>query len=286
MNRATSADQRTDIYSLGVIIIELFTRHADRRYLHDIPSEKFRQIADKCTVLNPNDRFQSCDEILRLLLGNGTSSNPMPPWLEAKIKDYASDGVITRNERAVLDKEIAKAGVDRDLAEAIISDEIDKAIARKRKEELDRRNRMANAATKLNDEGGKGGRKFFWILFWLILLACMFIGLFWLPARAQKKQAQQQQQISSLNEEKESLTDKVAIASQLDATSIRVSALNKRGKDAKKIADVKKFQISFSIARNVTAATGNRSIYVRILKPTNEVLTGGGTRLKNIKEFT
>ena len=173
MNRATSADQRTDIYSLGVIIIELFTRHADRRYLHDIPSEKFRQIADKCTMLNPNDRFQSCDEILRLLLGNGTSSNPMPPWLEAKIKDYASDGVITRNERAVLDKEIAKAGVDRDLAEAIISDEIDKAIARKRKEELDRRNRMANAATKLNDEGGKGGRKFFWILFWLILLAAL-----------------------------------------------------------------------------------------------------------------
>ena len=28
-------------------------------------------------------------------------------------------------------------------------------------------------------------------MFWLILLACMFIGLFWLPARAQKKQAQE-----------------------------------------------------------------------------------------------
>lgn len=28
-------------------------------------------------------------------------------------------------------------------------------------------------------------------MFWLILLACMFVGLFWLPARAQKKQAQQ-----------------------------------------------------------------------------------------------
>lgn len=92
-----------------------------------------------------------------------------------------------------------------------------------------------------------------------------------------QQQAAQQQQITSLAEEKASLSDKVEIASQLDATGIRVSALNKRGKDAKKTKDVKKFQISFSVARNVTAAAGNRSIYVRILKPTGEVLNGGGT---------
>ena len=170
MSRASSADQRTDIYSLGVIIIELFTRHADRRYLHDIPSEKFRKIADRCTMLNPNDRYQSCDEILRELLAGG-NGNPMPQWLEAKIKEYAADGVITRNERAVLDKEIAKAGVDRDLAEAIISDEIEKAISRRRKEELDRRNRMATA-TKLDDEGG-GGKKFAKILILLIIIAAL-----------------------------------------------------------------------------------------------------------------
>jgi len=92
-----------------------------------------------------------------------------------------------------------------------------------------------------------------------------------------QQQVQQQQQISSLSEEKESLSDKVAIASQLDATGLRISALNKRGKEAKKTKDVKKFQISFNISRNVTAAAGNRSIFVRILKPTGEVLNGGGT---------
>lgn len=171
MNRATDADQRSDIYALGIIIIEMFTRHPDRRYLNQMQSEKFRQVADKCTMLNPNDRYQSCDEILRVLLASG-NSNPMPPWLEAKIKEYAADGVITRNERAVLDKEIAKAGVDRDLAEAIISDEIEKAISRKRKEELDRRNRMSQTSTKLEDEGG-GGRKFVKILILLIVLAAV-----------------------------------------------------------------------------------------------------------------
>ena len=92
-----------------------------------------------------------------------------------------------------------------------------------------------------------------------------------------QQQVAQQQQITTLNEEKETLTDKVAIASQLDAFGIRINALNKKGKTAKKVADVKKFQISFSIARNVTATTGNRSIFVRILKPTNEVLGGGGS---------
>ncbi|MBR1800237.1 MAG: hypothetical protein IJ767_01895 [Bacteroidaceae bacterium] len=92
-----------------------------------------------------------------------------------------------------------------------------------------------------------------------------------------QQQAVQQQQISSLSEEKASLSDKVEIASQLDATAIRFTALNKRGKAASKTKDVRKFQVSFNIARNVTAAAGSRTIYVRILKPTNEVLDGGGT---------
>ncbi|MBP5770698.1 MAG: hypothetical protein J6W75_04985 [Bacteroidaceae bacterium] len=92
-----------------------------------------------------------------------------------------------------------------------------------------------------------------------------------------QQRQQQQQRITTLSEEKESLSDKVAIASQLDATGIYVKALNKRGKEAKKVADVKKFQIGFAISRNVTAAAGNRTVYVRILKPTAEVLDGGGT---------
>jgi hypothetical protein len=40
---------------------------------------------------------------------------------------------------------------------------------------------------------------------------------------------------------------------------------------------VKKFVIGFNIARNVTTATGIRSIYVRITTPTGDVLSKGGT---------
>lgn len=93
--------------------------------------------------------------------------------------------------------------------------------------------------------------------------------------KAQYNQAQSH--ISSLTTEKEHLSEKVAIASQLDAASITVIGQNKRGRKAKKIKDVKKFAISFVIIKNITAETGNRSLYVRITKPTNEVLTNGGT---------
>lgn len=92
-----------------------------------------------------------------------------------------------------------------------------------------------------------------------------------------QQQVVQQQQITNLSSEKASLTDKVEIASQLDATSVHISALNKRQKAAKKIADVKTIQVSFNIARNVTAAAGARTIYVRIVKPTGEAVDGGGT---------
>lgn len=93
--------------------------------------------------------------------------------------------------------------------------------------------------------------------------------------KAQYSEAQTH--ISSLQSEKASLSDKVAIASQLDATGISMTAKNKRGKNARKIKDAKQLVVNFTIAKNITATTGMKSIYVRILKPTNEVLTNGGT---------
>ncbi len=88
---------------------------------------------------------------------------------------------------------------------------------------------------------------------------------------------QQQQHITSLNTEREALTEKVNIAAQLDATGIHAQGNNKKGKATEKIKDVKKLVVSFSISRNVTAQAGNRSIYIRIMTPTGEVLTHGGS---------
>ena len=76
------------------------------------------------------------------------------------------------------------------------------------------------------------------------------------------------QQISSLAEEKKNLNKKVTLAAQLDATNINIFAANKRGKKAKKVKDVVKLKI-----KNITAETGERTLYVRITKPDNGVLS-------------
>lgn len=81
------------------------------------------------------------------------------------------------------------------------------------------------------------------------------------------------QQISSLSEEKKNLNEKVTLAAQLDATGIALEAQNKRGKKARKIKDAVKLKIDFTIAKNITAETGERTLYVRIAKPDNSVLT-------------
>ena len=81
------------------------------------------------------------------------------------------------------------------------------------------------------------------------------------------------QQISTLSKEKENLDKKVTLAAQLDVTNIRIEPRNKRGKVAKKVKDIVKLAISFTVVKNITAENGERTIYIRITKPDNDVLT-------------
>lgn len=84
-------------------------------------------------------------------------------------------------------------------------------------------------------------------------------------------------QIAGLSSEKASLSEKVAIAAQLDATGINMIVKKKNGKAVKRIKDCKSIEVSFRITRNVTATNGVRTFYVRITTPTGDVLGGGGT---------
>ena len=96
-------------------------------------------------------------------------------------------------------------------------------------------------------------------------------------SRVTQELEQRNQQVAGLSSEKASLSEKVAIAAQLDATNIQIQMLDKRGKAAKKLKDCKQIKVSFTITKNVTASNGNRTIYVRIQNPGGNVLGGGGT---------
>lgn len=88
-----------------------------------------------------------------------------------------------------------------------------------------------------------------------------------------KKYNAASQRINNLSEEKKNLTKTVTLAAQLDASNITVQASNKRGKAARKVKDVVKLKIGFNIVKNITATTGERTLYIRITKPDNDVLT-------------
>lgn len=97
-----------------------------------------------------------------------------------------------------------------------------------------------------------------------------------LASENKKVKAQYQEaarQIDNLSEEKETLNQKVTLAAQLDATNIQLLPKNKRGKKARKIKDAKSLAITFTIAKNITATTGEKTLYIRIAKPNNDILT-------------
>lgn len=79
--------------------------------------------------------------------------------------------------------------------------------------------------------------------------------------------------LSQVSQEREQLSEKVTLASKLDATGVSLKAINDRGREQKRISRSTKFMVSFLITKNITAQPGERTIYVRIMSPDGGVLT-------------
>ncbi len=87
----------------------------------------------------------------------------------------------------------------------------------------------------------------------------------------------QEKRIEGLSTEKASLSEKVAIAAQLDAIGINLSMLDKKNKSTTKIKRCKKLQLNFSLAKNVTTASGSKAVYARIVSPSGQLLGNAGS---------
>lgn len=94
-------------------------------------------------------------------------------------------------------------------------------------------------------------------------------------ARVNSALAESTRQNEALTSEKASLSEKVAIAAQLDATNITFMPLSKKGKEEKKVSKAKQLKVDFTVSRNVTAQSGMKTFYVRIITPTGSVLSAG-----------
>ena len=81
---------------------------------------------------------------------------------------------------------------------------------------------------------------------------------------------------NTITEHNASLTEQVAIAAQLNATNISISQLKKNGKKARRTKDITNIAVDFTISRNVTAESGNRTVYIRMMKPSRDLVAPSG----------
>lgn len=87
-----------------------------------------------------------------------------------------------------------------------------------------------------------------------------------------EKYMEASKRIDNLAEEKKALSEKVTLASQLDATAVRIALLKKNGKETENIKRAKQIEVNFTINKNITASTGEKIAYVRIMRPDQEPL--------------
>ena len=91
--------------------------------------------------------------------------------------------------------------------------------------------------------------------------------------RVKARYQEASKKITNLSEEKEALTQKVNLASQLDAIGISLKATKSNGSSESKLKRAKKLVVKFLIAKNITTNTGEKTVYVRIMVPDGNVLT-------------
>ena len=90
--------------------------------------------------------------------------------------------------------------------------------------------------------------------------------------RVRQQYQEQTKVVEQLTVDKQKAEEKVALASQLDAAAITVTPNNKRGKEEHKVKNVTQFVVNFTIVKNITVQTGEKTVYLRITKPDGEPL--------------
>ncbi|MFW6225033.1 MAG: coiled-coil domain-containing protein [Bacteroidota bacterium] len=76
-----------------------------------------------------------------------------------------------------------------------------------------------------------------------------------------------------LEKSKEELTTKVRKAEALAAKNIEAVGLNKRSKEKDKAEDIVKLRVCFTLRENAIAKSGERYVYLRIVRPDSTILT-------------
>jgi hypothetical protein len=77
----------------------------------------------------------------------------------------------------------------------------------------------------------------------------------------------------NLEQEKKKLEQTVTLAATLEASDLKATGMNKKGKAQVKSSKIETIKIDFTLGKNLTAKRGAKNIYVRIQRPDQLLLT-------------
>ena len=84
-------------------------------------------------------------------------------------------------------------------------------------------------------------------------------------------------QVQETSRKNEVLSERMTLAEKLNVTGVSLSALNKKGKNEKKISKAVQLMVTFTIPQNNSTPVGEKVIYMRIISPSGQLLGNGGT---------
>lgn len=90
-----------------------------------------------------------------------------------------------------------------------------------------------------------------------------------------RKYQEASQTVVQLSKEKENLSEVVTRASIIEISRFEVVPLNKKDRKTNRFSQIAKFQFNYTIAKNITAIPGSKTIYFRLTRPDNVLLLSG-----------
>lgn len=88
-----------------------------------------------------------------------------------------------------------------------------------------------------------------------------------------RKYTEASQTAEKLAKDKESLNEVVTRASKLDMTGFSMLTLNNKNRKTTWFSQIANLQFNYTIAKNITAQTGQKTLYLRLTRPDDEVLS-------------
>lgn len=83
--------------------------------------------------------------------------------------------------------------------------------------------------------------------------------------------------VEQTSRQNEQLSKRMTLAEKLNVTGLTLTPLNKKGKKEKKVSKATQLMVTFTIPQNNSTPVGEKTIYMRIVSPSGQLLTGGGS---------